>query len=420
MDEIDAPYLEKVAIFAGLPAEALLYLDKRLEKAEFAKGQTILEYGKRGDFLAIVASGQVELKDTRGKAHKLEPGQTFGEGMLRYGVASSFTATARKDTTLWLLSRIDWLVAKEISLTSAREEALTAAKQAASEKKTEPEKPAGLRAWGWAWVTLLVLGLLALGPPLLDQGDRSLVKFALWAGRPDLAESLLVASASWLPKSSQLYESLGTLSYLQGNVEGAAAAFEKAVTLDETYAAAQNNLGIALLGMSEAQAAIEHLEQAVSLDPGNAAVYYNLGNAYWSIKDGEKAAEAYQRAIELDPEQNGARAMLAGIALQDGQSEQARAAWNQVLEADPNQAMARQGLGVIAMQEGYAEQALPDLEAAKEADPADATTRLYLGLALEALGRPGDAAEEFVAAISLSNDPSLTSLAKSHLEKLQP
>lgn len=406
MKETGIPDLRKIAPFSGLPEHARRYLQARLRSYDFAAGQPIIQRGKRGQFMAVVGRGQVKLEDAHGNVHILARGQVFGEGMLRFLVQSSFSASARTETTLWVVKRTDWLVARELPPLPG--EAFVS------------RRPR--RVWLWPLVAILtlVLTLMILYPELLQFTNHRLTTMALEAGRPDLAENYLEFALSWQTNSAQLYDALGYSYYLQGKQTEALAAFEQAVSLDESYASAQNNLGVALLSQGKIGQAIEPLEAAVSLDPGNADAHHNLGNAYLATQEHEFAANAYQRAFELDPNQIEAKALWAGIALEGSQTDLARDAWEQIVDEKPDHSLANRGLGVIAVLEGRPTQALRHLEIARSCNPQDGITSFYLGLALDALGRPAEAANEFENALVFSDDPDLVHLARERLLVTRP
>lgn len=399
------PDLRDIPPFSGLSASACRYLQTRLRRYEFTPGATIIEYGKRGCFFAIVDRGRVELAGIDGKRRTLKPQGTFGEGMLRYGVPSSFSATAKVETALWVIKRADWVFASQLPMEEGEA-------PLASAPRGEVQR---FRSWALVALAALILAVLILYPEWLNLANQRLTRLALEAGRPDLAESYLRFASSWQQDIAPLYDALGVSLYLQGEGEEAMTVFERAVSQDQELASARNNLGVALLNQSEALLAIEHLQASVDLDPENPDAYLNLGNAFLAAGDRRSAGEAYQQAIELRPDQIDAKALWAAIALEEGQLMEAQEAWMEVLEVDPGHSLALRGIGAVALLRGRPQQAVVDLNAALSSNPNDGTTRVYLGLALESLGRSAEAAAEFERALTLSDDPVLVILANSHL-----
>ncbi len=68
----------------------------------------------------------------------------------------------------------------------------------------------------------------------------------------------------------------GLVLKAQGDLNGAAQAFEQAIALKPDYAAAYNNLGIVLKDMGNVSAAISHFKQALALQPDDAGCFSNL------------------------------------------------------------------------------------------------------------------------------------------------
>lgn len=400
------PNLDRRPPFSGLHAISRDYLQARLRRINVPEGRCILPKGKRGRFMGIISKGKVELSDNTGKTHILRSGDSFGEGMLRFGVPSSYSASAKTDVTLWLVGRTDWLVAKELPSTI--------------KTPTHTTKYETTPLWLKTSLIFLALVLMIFGPVLPGYAGAKLTRFAEESGYAHLVANTLRWAVVIKPESAQLQEAYGNSLFLIEENQLALDALQTAVELDEESASAQNNLGVVLMSTSRASEAIEHLLAAVDLDPGNAEFFYNLGNAYLENGENSFAAKAYQRALELDPLHLDAKALWAGISLESGDVNEAKLAWEQVIAVKPTHPLANKGLGVIAVLEGRQAQALPYLASALVSHPEDGTTRYYLGVALEALNRPVEAATEFEQAISTSSDPALINLASSHLQAIRP
>lgn len=393
-----SPDLRSVSFFSGLTDESLRFLTERLELRRVSAGQSILQPGQLGDFWAWVQSGQVILRSSGGIEQRIEPGGSFGEGMLRYGVPCSYSVRAVRSTTLWVLPRVEWLAAEQRRL---RPEASEPARL--GRRLEGAFRPARLSPWPVISAAgVLILALVMLGPRLLPILNHALVGRALRAERFDLAVQYLQFSLAWQPDTAGLYNDLGDVRYQQGDLSGAIRAYERSLAADEALASAQNNLGVALLAAGRPQEALAHFQQAVRLNPGAPAPFYNLGDAHLALGQLDPAAQAYARAYELAPWLLDARARGAGIAATQGRKDEARRIWSDLLSIQPRQALANQGLGMLAVWQNHPAEALPYLEVARAADPNDPLTRLYLGMALEALDRPQEAASEYGQALALS------------------
>ena len=87
----------------------------------------------------------------------------------------------------------------------------------------------------------------------------------------------------------------------QGEMQGAAQEFEKAVEANPNWADAQNLLGFALGQLGQLPVAIDHLRKAVALDPTLATAHYNLGVALWYGGQRSESISELQTALRLDP-----------------------------------------------------------------------------------------------------------------------
>lgn len=92
--------------------------------------------------------------------------------------------------------------------------------------------------------------------------------------------------------------------------------------------------GVALLSL-DPQAAIPLLERAIELEPSWGAPNQNLGNAYLALKDYPRAERALQRAVEIDPKDADAFNSLGIVFDEQGCSDEARAAYLHALALRP-------------------------------------------------------------------------------------
>src|SRR5579872_2810475 len=109
------------------------------------------------------------------------------------------------------------------------------------------------------------------------------------------------ATQSMSPEVQQ-WTDRGNAAAQQGDFEGAAEAFEQAVTLDPNDARARYNLALAQQYLDEPTLAISGYRRAIDLDPQLIDAYINLGNLYGEIGMHEESLETFQQALEMDPE----------------------------------------------------------------------------------------------------------------------
>lgn len=82
--------------------------------------------------------------------------------------------------------------------------------------------------------------------------------------------------------------------------EEALTAFERAISLDPSYAPSYLNKGEALDNLGRYEEALAAYEQAIRLDPNYARSYHNRGNVLSKLKRYEAAKSSYKRALRLE------------------------------------------------------------------------------------------------------------------------
>ena len=165
------------------------------------------------------------------------------------------------------------------------------------------------------------------------------------------------------------------------------------------------NMGMALSGMKQWDAAIAADRAALALDPTNAQAHYNLGVTLNRKGEWDAAAAANRAALALDPRYAKAHVNL-GVALGGkGEWDAAITAFRAALALDPNLAEAHYSMGLALTGKGQADAAIAAYRAAVAADPNLAEAHTNLGVALGGK-REWDAA---IAAfrIALALDPNL-------------
>ncbi len=395
MDKHTPPTLSNYSIFAELPAAGLERLQAGLRRIELEAGEEIIRPGEFGDFLGIVTEGELALETERGARQRVRDSGLFGEGMLRYGVPSSFRGLAIEEAVVWLVTRPEYLAAQvignETRLEDRREPVVTGRIETEPEKSNAgtmgnpgeapdvpkkakhrhaevqsagenpgfctagqkiPEanstggirKPATGRGRRWLrwsfFILLLVLAWVILSPMLLPAVNRSVVDLLVKSGNLKGAESYLQLAFRLQPDSADLFDGLGAVLYIQGRVDEALDPLKQAVELDPELASAHNNLAVAMMASGDSKSAVPHLEKAVELDPGDALLFYNLGNAYLQSDRRADAEHAYRRAMELEPENQTTRARWAEAAAALGETRQAQEVWEGILSGATGEVMA--------------------------------------------------------------------------------
>lgn len=124
-------YLSKVSLFNGMKERSLQELAGRLIEREFKAGERIIEQGKEGFGLFIIASGEADVKfvaedGSEKVVNHLIEGDFFGEMALLDDEPRSASVYALEDNTMCLfLNRIDFIACMmndaEMGVSVARE-----------------------------------------------------------------------------------------------------------------------------------------------------------------------------------------------------------------------------------------------------------------------------------------------------------
>jgi tetratricopeptide (TPR) repeat protein len=88
--------------------------------------------------------------------------------------------------------------------------------------------------------------------------------------------------------------------YKKGDLQGAIADLDKAITINPQYAEAYNNRGLTYKALKDYQKAIADLDKAIVLNPKMALAYTNRGIIYHALKDYPKAIADFDKAIEIN------------------------------------------------------------------------------------------------------------------------
>jgi len=137
----------------------------------------------------------------------------------------------------------------------------------------------------------------------------------------------------------------GVNNVYAGDLEGAIAAFEKALEIDPIFHSAWHNLVIALNNLDRYREAIAACEKVLETDPKVHEAWNLLGNALNGLGQYSEAIAAFEKALEIDPKYhlawNGLGCTLVGL----GRYREAIAAFETALEIDPKYHYAWNGLG---------------------------------------------------------------------------
>ena len=123
--------------------------------------------------------------------------------------------------------------------------------------------------------------------------------------------------------------------------EDAVDAYRRVVSIDPTYAAAWNNLGLLLHRMGRYDEANVAYLAALKQDPRCCEAAYNLGSLHEDRGAVDDAIADYRRALQLSPDYADAHFNLAGALARNGRDGEAIKHWQRYLELDSGSPWAR-------------------------------------------------------------------------------
>jgi tetratricopeptide (TPR) repeat protein/CHAT domain-containing protein len=196
----------------------------------------------------------------------------------------------------------------------------------------------------------------------------------------------------------------GVDRYDVGDLEGAIAAYEKALEIDPKYYDAWNNLGNALKDLGRYSEAKAAFEKALEINPKFDYAWNGLGNALNNLNRYSEAKAAFEKALEIDPKfdyaWNGLGNTLKGL----GRYNEAIAAYEKALEIDPKFDYAWNNLGATLNDLGRYSEAKAAYEKALEIDPKYKSPWNGLGVTLKNLGRYSEAIAAFDKALEFTRN----------------
>jgi len=176
--------------------------------------------------------------------------------------------------------------------------------------------------------------------------------------------------------------------------------YEEALRLQPQFAEALRNLGGAMLGLGEPEAALRYMLQAVQMQPESYLTLGGLADAFAELGRLDEAAASYELALHGYPDErlfNG----LGRIRYQQGKLEEAAHFFSWSLKTNPLYGIARINLGSVLIDQGHVDEALEQFfEVLEHVD--DPQTHAHIGNALWLKGEPGPAIEHLEEAIRLA------------------
>jgi tetratricopeptide (TPR) repeat protein len=190
----------------------------------------------------------------------------------------------------------------------------------------------------------------------LDQALEAALKFQQ-AGRLAEAESAYRQILAKVPDNAPALHMLGVVCFQLRRPE-AESLIRRALELQPNYPSAWNNLGHALEGQGQINAALECYQEAVKLRPNYPEAIYNIGHILHDQGQFIPAIEYYDKAISLRPDYYVALNNIGNALSEVGQLERSLAAIRQAVAVQPQIAEGYNNLASILEKVGRLDDAI--------------------------------------------------------------
>lgn len=239
--------------------------------------------------------------------------------------------------------------------------------------------------------------LAAAGLLICAYGVRTVVRNADWASSHAIWSSAERAGMS----THRVHNNLGIALHGRGEFEAAIAQYRKTLELRPKDTTARFNLGNSCLALGRFDEAEQAYRETVSIEPTSYRGYYGLSVALSRLGRTDDALRSGLRAIELNPRYADAHFWVGVLLAQQGRSVESVPHFRQFVEARPDSFDGHKNLAAALAVQGELEQAAAHFSAALSIDPDSAGVHFNLGRVREVQGRLEEAAREFAAAIRL-------------------
>jgi tetratricopeptide (TPR) repeat protein len=221
------------------------------------------------------------------------------------------------------------------------------------------------------------------------------------------------------PDNASAWFNLGAALGGLGELEAAEAAYRRALERNPRYPEAWSNLGGLLGAKGATEEQLAAYQKAIDANPQLAPVWSNLGNALCNARRHAEAESASRRAVELDPRFVPGWLNLGRALREMKRPAEARAACQRAVELAPDSADAWAGLGNALMGLREFAAAIEGYRKATSLRPQSSDFHTNLGIALRRIGLDvdGDASLRRALGLDPSNDFASWNLAESLLER---
>jgi len=189
-----------------------------------------------------------------------------------------------------------------------------------------------------------------------------------------------------------------------GAVDEAIEQYRKALQINPDFTQAHKNLGIVFLRKGQMDEAIAQFQKTLELEPNDAQAEFSLGSAFLQRREVDEAIAHYQKAVEIRPDYAEARNYLGNAFVAEGKYSEAIANYAAAVRIRPNYSEAHHNMGCVLATIGKNDEALEQFNEALRLNGNDAQAHFALGSLLRQMGRREEAVAHLTEALRLKPD----------------
>ncbi len=219
--------------------------------------------------------------------------------------------------------------------------------------------------------------------------------------RPDDAKRYLTQAVAANEDAAEAHGSLGAVYASAGDLDAAAACYDRARALAPDHPGIQYAYAMLLQSLGRNAEAIAYLRRAVSGRPDHLDAHFALGNLLYAGGQDAEAIECYLKILQCSPRHPETHNNLANAYQRQGQMQLAIAHYKTAMEINPSYADAHGNLGNAYLVLDRLEELIEENRRALELNPSRFGSYNNRGVAFQALGRFEEAEHAFEEALEL-------------------
>src|SRR5438067_4380343 len=189
-----------------------------------------------------------------------------------------------------------------------------------------------------------------------------------------------------------------------GAVDEAIEHYRKALQINPDFTQAHKNLGIVFMRKGQMDEAIAQFQKTLELEPNDAQAEFSLGSAFLQRREVDEAIAHYQKAVEIRPDYAEARNYLGNAFVAEGKYSEAIANYEAAVRIRPNYSEAHHNMACVLATIGKNDEALDQFNEALRLNGNDAQAHFALGSLLARMGHREEAVAHLTEALRLKPD----------------